>query len=132
MTQEVTSIAFNGRVYFRASELVCKGSGLATMAEGFPEALLAIRLAYGKAMSLTSTARSSAHNALVGGSAGSYHICDTGRGAAATDVKMYDARERAEFIALALSLGWSVGVNRAFIHIDRRIDHGAEQLMFVY
>jgi len=125
-------IEFNRKIYFNKNELRCKGSGMILLAEGFPEALLALRLAYNKAMSVISVCRSSAHNRAVGGALNSYHICDTGRGCCAADILITASQERARFIKLALELGWSIGVNKAFVHIDRRIDHGADQLLFLY
>lgn len=125
-------IEFNGKVYFSQQELACKGSGMLLLAAGFAEQLLALRLAYGKPMPCTSVCRSSAHNTKVGGAPNSYHICDTLRGCAAADIAITDSQERARFIALALELGWSIGVHKSFVHIDRRVDHGAKQLMFLY
>lgn len=125
-------IGFNGRIYFSEAELACKGSGKIILAPGFPEALLALRLAYGKPMPVTSVCRSAEHNKRVGGAPSSYHICDTGRGCCAADVRIVDLEERAKFTALALAMGWTVAHHRSFIHIDRRADHGAKQIMFLY
>lgn len=125
-------ISFNGRTYFSRAELECKGSKKLILADGFPEALLALRLVWARPIKVTSVCRSTAHNRAVGGSPNSFHICDTGRGCCAADILMPDLEDRASFTSLALSLDWTVAHHRSFIHIDRRADHGAKRIMFLY
>lgn len=128
----------NGKTYFTENELKCKGSGGIRLAPGFGEKLLDLRIAFDGPMIVTSCCRSKKYNAEVGGSRGSYHVYDepfhdTG-GTCAIDIATSDSRYRARLIGLALSMGWSVGVNRTFVHLDRRIDYGIskENLLFLY
>lgn len=132
-SSNLQKIEFNGKVYFTFNELKCKGSGVVRMAEGFPEHLLALRIAWGRPMSPTSASRSTAHNAKVGGGEYSYHIYDDERGgSSAIDIRINNAKDRADLISLALDLGWSVGVHGVFVHLDRRDMFGEEQLVFPY
>lgn len=128
----MSKIEFNGKLYFSEDELRCKGTGKLILAEGFPEALLALRIAWGRPMIPNSVCRALSHNRKIGSMDTSYHVCDTGRGCCAVDFHMTDAKLRGELVALAWAMGWSVGINATFVHLDRRVDHGAEQLMFTY
>lgn len=129
------TIEFNGTVYFSEQELNCNGSGMYRLAPGFAEKLLALRLAWGKPMKITSACRSTEYNKQVGGSPNSWHICDhpDRDGSCAVDVWIQDSAEKMKFMQLAAYLGFSVGVPKSnFIHIDRRSDYGEKQLVFGY
>jgi uncharacterized protein YcbK (DUF882 family) len=129
------TIEFNGTVYFTRKELESKGDGMYILSPGFAENLLALRLAWGRPMNVTSGCRSTVHNANEGGSINSWHICDhpDRDGSCAVDIWIPDSAEKMEFMKLASMLGWSVGIPSAgFIHIDRRADYGSEQLVFGY
>ena len=127
------NIEFNGKVYFTEEELKCKGSGKLILAPGFAEALLAIRIAWGRPLHPTSVCRSREYNRKIGSTDGSWHVCDDNRGGArAIDIRMINAEDRKAFVELALAMGWSVGINKTFVHIDRRVDAGEKQLMFTY
>ena len=123
--------------YFTRKELACKATGKLQLAPGFASSLLTLRKRFEKPMIVTSCCRSSWHNAAVGGSPRSLHICDkpyhkTG-GTCAIDIDCRDVVTRAELAGLALRLGWSVGVNQNFIHLDRRSDYlPLEQALFLY
>lgn len=127
------AIVHNGRTYFSESELRCKGTGKLILADGFADGLLELRLTLGKPMIITSACRSVEHNTAVGGAANSYHICDDSRGGTlAIDVRCNNGRDRLELVRLAIELGWSVGVNKNFIHLDMRSLLGIEPLLFTY
>lgn len=121
-----------GRLYFTEQELKCRGSGGLILMSGFAEALLALRLAYGKPMIIRSCCRSTEHNRKEGGAPSSYHIYDTGRGCCALDVATKTSAERAALAKLALNNGWSVGVSRTFLHLDLRTRLGKDQIIFLY
>ena len=131
---EPQDIVHGNQILFSEAELRCKGSGMLLLAPRFEEKLKDLRLAWNRPMALTSACRSTAHNKAEGGKPNSYHICDSGRGCCAVDVRIREAPERAQFIALALNAGWSVGVHRSFIHIDRRSDYEpfSKQILFLY
>lgn len=126
-----------GRTLFTADELRCKGSGLLILAPGFASHLRTLRLQFGEPMPINSACRSAAHNAAERGHPRSLHVCDapahpTG-GCCAIDVRTTDPAYRARLAEIALRLGWSVGVNPAFLHLDRRSDYGVgPQAMFLY
>jgi len=118
----------NGKTYFTEQELKCKGSGNLRLAPGFGEKLLDLRIKLNRPMVVTSCCRSKQHNFNVGGNPRSFHVSDlpfypTG-GCCAIDIDCDDALNRADLVECALSLGWWVGVNKSFIHMDRRIDYG--------
>lgn len=117
----VPSIVFDGKVYFSTTELgcrcdVCKGKG--KLAPGFREALLGLRLVWNRPMAASSCCRCLVHNEGEGGASGSYHIYETAEGCCAIDITEWDSVRRAELVELALRLGWRVGVNKAFVHLD--------------
>jgi len=125
-----------GRVLFKREELACKGSGLLQLAPGFAEALAYLRVLFDRPMSVNSCCRSAAHNRTIGGHARSLHVCDdpahpTG-GAAAIDIASRDTATNLDLVRLALPLGWSVGVAKWGIHLDRRVDFGLPQGLFGY
>jgi len=120
--QLVAPLKDGQRVYFTTAELgcrcaVCQGKG--KLAAGFSTDLLTIRLAWNKPMFVTSCCRCISHNDAVGGAKGSYHIYETEIGACAIDILMKDSILRADLVELALKLGWRVGINRQFLHIDK-------------
>ncbi len=88
-------------------------------------------------MIITSCCRSREHNKKVGGNLRSLHIYDqpyhqTG-GTCAIDIAITDGSARGKLIHLAWQLGWSIGVNKRFIHLDRRIDYtNLKKVMFLY
>jgi zinc D-Ala-D-Ala carboxypeptidase len=121
-------IVHRGTTYFTDAELRCKGSGQLRLAPGFAEALLDFRIAWKHPMHVTSCCRSKDHNAAQGGNPRSLHICDQPfydtDGTCAIDIAVSLSEERAAFVALALKMGWWIGINKTFIHMDRRMDFG--------
>ena len=120
--------------YFSHSELACKGSGVVKLDPRFADALLEYRETVGMPLHPNSCSRSRKHNTKVGGARSSYHLYedvnDGRQGTMAIDLHVTNGSKRAIMIKTALLLGWSVGVYKTFIHIDRRIDLGKEQIVF--
>lgn len=107
-----------------------------SFAPGFLDALQRLRDAYGQPMKVNSCARSAAYNKKIGGHPSSLHVWDkpahnTG-GCMAIDIAITDSVARAELVTLALAMNWSVGINRTFVHLDRRSDIGMKQALFLY
>ena len=125
--------------HFTRQELQCKcGCGLARFQPHFLDALEELREAYAKPMTVTSACRCAAHNARVSPLAPlrSLHIGDKATraghdGALAVDVAV-SAADKGELFAHAWMRGWSVGWNKGFLHLDRRIDIGMPQTTFEY
>jgi hypothetical protein len=112
--------------FFKDSELSCRcGCGAMPPAESVYR-LYALRVLYGKPMTVTSAARCLKHNKAVGGAAGSVHLPTKDRagapaqwGGGAFDIKTSSLQEAGEIERLALLCGFR-GVGRAgtFVHID--------------
>jgi len=125
--------------HFSKAELQCKcGCGLAQFQPGFLDHLEALRLAYGRPMTISSACRCAAHNARVSPLAPlrSLHIGDRETrpghlGAAAVDVLITNS-DKGDLFAIAWRNGWSVGWNRNFLHLDRRVNIGMPQVTFEY
>ena len=131
-------ISMNGVTYFTEQELQCKLTKKVVLAKGFEQALVELRIKWGRPMTVNSCCRSKEHNYNEGGNPQSLHVYDkpywpTG-GTCAIDISMTDAIRRAALTKLALENGWWVGVNKTFLHLDRRIDFGvADQVgIFLY
>jgi len=124
-----------GAVLFSKAELACKSTGIVKLADGFADRLVMLRLAYGKPMVVTSCCRSAAHNKAVGGHSRSLHVYDQNghglNGTAAIDIRAtgHDAWVLAH---AAMRDGWSVGVAKTFIHLDRRDLAGLPVSIFGY
>ena len=135
--EQITLRGPEGDVYFTRRELACKSTGKLALADGFAENLIRLRYMFDQPMIITSCCRSTAHNQSVGGSRKSFHIYDnppwSNGGACAVDIRTPDGRYAKELVALALELGWSAGVGRRFIHLDRRSDYtNMAQTLFGY
>lgn len=125
--------------HFSRDELSCRcGCGLAQFQSGFLDKLEELRVAYGKPMQINSACRCAKHNARVSPLAPrrSLHIGDAEtrpghKGAMAVDVAVSGA-DKGELVAEAWRRGWSVGWNKAFVHLDRRVDIGMSQTTFEY
>lgn len=125
--------------HFSRAELQCKcGCGLARFQPRFLDALEALRGEYGKAMVVTSACRCAAHNAKVSPLAPlkSLHIGDKSTrpwhdGTCAVDIAV-SGEDKGDLFELAWGHGWSVGWNRGFLHLDRRVDLGMPQTTFEY
>lgn len=124
--------------YFPEHELACKGTGVIKLDMRFAAALPQLRLAWGHPLVPTSVCRTPEHNQREGGHKNSLHLTENPKhwthGTMAADLRWYDWDDdaRLRFARLAWSLGWSIGLNDVFIHIDRRIDIGLRQRVFNY
>jgi hypothetical protein len=127
--------------FFTEEELQCPSGKVVKLAEGFGEKLDQLRDMLDRPMSLTSACRTTAHiNWLLErgypASANSFHLIDNpkyGTDTCAVDVSMPDNEYRKELMKLALEEGWTVGVAKSFVHIDRRSDYtDLPQIIYVY
>ncbi len=123
--------------YFTVEELNCNATGKIVLAEGFADRLILLRNRFGKPMMVSSCCRSAEYNKKIGGEPDSFHIYDMERhgfiGTCAADVDIDDHTEKGELFALAWQLGWSVGFNNNFLHLDRRSDYtDLKQVVFGY
>lgn len=122
---------------FTYTELACKATGKVVLACGFAEKLTDLRVKFNSPMIISSACRSKEYNWKIGGAKKSLHVYDypayeTG-GCCAIDVIIRNSGRKGDLIALAWQLGWSVGVHKKFIHLDRRVDYtGLPQVLFVY
>jgi len=115
-----------GRLLFSREELQCKSSGGLLLAVGFAKALRRLRIDLGEKMIVNSCCRSRAHNARSKGHFRSLHVYDfpywpTG-GTCAIDIRVTSEGFKERLIELALFQGWSVGIAKTFVHIDRRTE----------
>jgi hypothetical protein len=125
--------------HFRAEELGCQHCGMIRMAVGFPEHLVVLRRTYGQPIVLNSACRCTHHNTLSKGHPNSSHICDvptkhdhkTEFGCCGIDVRTPSPK----LVKIAIALGWSVGISRNFVHLDRVADYSTlknYQRLFFY
>lgn len=126
---KIPPIIHESHVYFRGDELGQDGTDYGKLAPGFADTLLKLRLAFGKPMHPNSCARSREYNKQVGGHPRSLHVFDNNArgvdGSCAIDIytKPFGEDYKRELYDLAFQLGWSVGVYRNFLHLDRRSDY---------
>lgn len=127
--------------YFTEEELQCPSAKIVKLADGFGQKLDDLRETLDRPMALTSACRTSAHidSLLERGypaSRNSFHLIDNpkhGTDTCAVDVSVPDSEYRKELIKVALQEGWTVGVAKSFIHIDRRSDYTElPQIVYVY
>lgn len=116
-----------GEIFFSAQELKCKGSGGLKLAIGFAANLIELREAFGQSMRVLSCCRSTHYNKKVGGALRSFHIYDDpnlpAKGTCAIDIATPNVIEKDRLFHLAKSKGWSIGVYKNFLHLDRRSDY---------
>jgi len=124
------------RVLFAHAELADPETGEAVFAAGFLDQLERLRLRFGRPMQVTSACRSAERNARIGGHPRSLHVYDRPHhdvgGCAAIDIAAGDGAYKRELAYLALDMGWSVGVSRSFLHLDRRDLAALRPAMFAY
>lgn len=89
-------------------------------------------------MRITSACRCATHNARESPQAPlrSLHIGNKEtrpghNGALAVDVAVA-SMDKGDLFSIAWRLGWSIGWNKAFLHLDRRVDIGMPQVTFEY
>jgi len=126
--------------YFSRAELQCRcGCRLARFQPGFLDALSELRIEFARPMNVTSACRCLRHNRTVSALAPtrSLHIGDHSTrpghdGCAAIDIRCPDGVYKGRLFAAAWRDGWSVGWNKTFLHLDRRVDCGMPQTTFDY
>tara|TARA_R100001143_G_scaffold36703_1_gene34247 strand:- start:2295 stop:2687 length:393 start_codon:yes stop_codon:yes gene_type:complete len=127
--------------YFTEEELQCPSAKIVKLADGFGQKLDDLREMLDRPMTLTSACRTSSHidSLLERGypaSKNSFHLIDNpkyGTDTCAVDVSVPDSEYRKELISVALQEGWTVGVAKSFIHIDKRVDYtDLPQIVYIY
>lgn len=124
--------------YFTAAEVACKGTGVIRIDRRFALALMALRFLWGAAFTVSSLCRTPSHNTAVGGHPNSLHLTENPKhdtdGAMAADVPWagWSEGDQLAFAQMAWGLGFSVGLNDAFCHIDYRKAIGLPQNVFTY
>jgi len=97
-----------------------------------------LRRKWGMPLTPTSVCRTPQHNAKVGGNPRSLHLTENPKwqtfGTMAADISWRDwhKEKKLKFAKLAWDLGWSIGLHNSFCHIDRRVEAGLEQKVFLY
>ena len=127
--------------YFTEEELQCPSAKIVKLADDFGQKLDDLRELLDRPMAITSGCRTTAHidSLLERGypaSKNSFHLIDNpkyGTDTCAVDVSVPDSEYRKELIKVALQEGWTVGVAKSFIHIDKRSDYTElPQIVYVY
>ena len=117
--------------HFTREELACPTSGKLILAPGFIDALESLRVNHGHPMAVTSGCRSGEHNDWLKSrgykaSPNSFHLIGNekyGTDTCAVDIKRPAGDDLARLVQMALAEGWSVGIAKTFIHLDRRAAH---------
>ena len=131
--------------YFPRHELACKGTGVICLDIRFAVALPALRQKWTQPLTPTSVCRTPEHNRAIndgkGGHPNSLHLTKNPKwptsGTMAADIawRTWADERKLAFAKLAYHMGWSVGLNDGFCHIDRRGDLALinlPQAVFVY
>lgn len=125
--------------FFTARELSCRcGCGQVRLDQRLAAALPALRLMWGGGLTINSCCRCGAHNTKIGGHPRSLHLTDNPvhpcDGAMAVDIawRTWPTQDKLRFARLALAAGWAVGLHNGFCHVDRRLDMGQPQSVFLY
>jgi len=114
--------------YFQESELACPTTGVVQLEEGFANDLDELREAYGHPIVVTSACRTEEHNEWLQArgypaSNNSLHLIDNekyGTDTCAIDMKRPDGVLLVKLFQTALSLGWTIGLAKNFVHLDKR------------
>lgn len=114
--------------YFQESELACPTTGVVQLEEGFADDLDELREAYGHPIVVTSACRTEEHNEWLQSrgypaSNNSLHLIDNekyGTDTCAIDMKRPDGVLLVKLFQTALSLGWTIGFAKNFVHLDKR------------
>lgn len=124
------------RVLFKHSELACRRTDRVLLADGFADKLVMLRIAFAQPMIVNSCCRSLAHNRDIAGHPRSLHIYNENpqglNGCAAIDIRTPNVVYAGLLIAAAWREGWSIGVSRTFVHLDRRDFAGLPAGVFGY
>lgn len=124
--------------YFTENELKCKGTGVIKLDKRFADALVKLRESFKEQMIPSSVCRTPAHNKAVGGHPRSLHLTENPvrptNGTMAADImwRSWTKAKKIRFCRMAWQLGWAIGLQDGFVHIDRRIDIGLPKIVFLY
>jgi hypothetical protein len=124
--------------YFTHDELACPSTDEVKLGRDFGANLDALRREFGVPMRVNSCCRSKEHNESIGGHPRSLHVYDEpfhptcGTIALDVDATIYNSGDWLRLINVAWEMGWSIGIAKTFIHLDRRIDIGLEQIIYRY
>lgn len=131
----MTLLGYFENPFFSVKELACKGTGDVILHPGFLADLITLRESYGMPMFVTSGCRSIQHNKAVGGAANSLHLTENERfgcNTLAVDIKRPPGQHLHQLIQKATDLGWTVGIAKTFIHLDRRIVLDFAPVIYTY
>jgi len=121
---------------FTFDEISCPLTGLIKVEKDFLEQLQKLRTVYSHPMYVTSGCRSIAHNIDVGGHPDSLHMMDNPKhqvDTCAVDIRRPEGWLLARLIKWASLLGWSIGIMRDGVHLDRRVQYvGLKRKVFTY
>lgn len=114
--------------YFSDTELSCECCGVVALAPGFGDRIDEFRRRWNRPISPTSVCRCIKHNQAVGGKPNSFHRFDKKPGGnplftpgtCAMDIPYRTGQEAYALLRLAIDMGFCVGLNERFIHIDDR------------
>jgi hypothetical protein len=131
------NIERGGKIYFSHKELACRSTGVTKLDPQFAIALLDLRITYARPMKVNSCCRSKAHNVEIGGHERSLHVYNFPYhevdGAAAIDIAWPNNQgDRLDLLRTAVEMGWSVGVAKWGLHLDRRDLAGLPPTAFGY
>lgn len=108
--------------YFTEEEKACPCCGVIKFAPGYLDEINALREAVGHPLTANSMCRCEKHNKAENGAKGSFHLITQPLGCCATDVSTtgWDGVKKWRFVKIAMAMGFSVGIAKTFIHVDRR------------
>lgn len=115
--------------HFTVEEFADPATGEVKFPDGFLDDLEILRVDYDRVMKVNSGCRSGQHNnwLLLRGykaSPNSFHLMENPKyptgGCIALDMARPDGIDLHRLIESATALGWSVGLARSFVHLDRR------------
>lgn len=124
--------------YFTHDELKCPDTGDVRLAPLFGFYLSKLRIRFNAKMIVNSCCRSREYNESIGGHPKSLHVHDApyhitgGCMAIDIDTSGWSHEKWFKFVNLAWDQGWSIGIAKTFLHIDRRIDIGMPQTKYIY
>ena len=133
---DLTHLTHWDKILFSHEELACPETGEVRLDSAFAEELVKLRVAFDRPMVVTSCCRSAAYNKKIRGHPRSLHCYDEPyhpvTGTCAIDVSATVGTYRRDLVALALELGWSVGVATNFVHCDFRQAAGLVPVLYGY
>jgi hypothetical protein len=124
--------------FFSESELACSHCGKILLNLHFASAVVTLRYLWGRPLTPSSVCRCPTHNEAVGGHPRSLHLTENpvheSHGCAAMDVlwESWPTSDKIAFAREAWKLGFSLGFNRIFCHIDLRAKVSASMPQHIF